>query len=231
MLRVIFCTLFCLLYSVQTYSQPTHLVIKDLRHGWKSYDQEARSWQPYLSATPSNTILFQLDLNRFQGADLLLVVPPNHSLLINHQLILVTQRVDSLLWSVDSLRAYYQLPTINLEIFSKRIKESEIQTLIVKNGQAGVANSEAAGFDSRESSEDNNVMIMGVLFVFFVLAIFRTLVYRVYNEYFLLSRAFSVRQKFELIDSQSTMSPVNLGFIFLYSVFVGGLVLNLASQI
>ncbi|PIB37287.1 hypothetical protein BFP72_18660 [Reichenbachiella sp. 5M10] len=216
-----------LLIGQAAWAQKTLHVVEDLKYSWKSYDEKLEQWIPYLSTSESHAVAVVLDLNDYQGSELLLVCPEGYSLFIQGQLVHVTADSDSLFWSIDSLKEAYRSPRIRVGLFSQQWQAAQVQTQVVRRAEHLLFEGEGLmHYWTRGTRKNGDVMILSSLLIFAMMVIFRTSLYRSFREYFSIGRAFAVRQRFELIASQSPFSLVNIGFMLLYALFVGGTMIN-----
>ncbi|MBU2914769.1 DUF4271 domain-containing protein [Reichenbachiella agariperforans] len=206
-------------------------VIKDLRYSWKNHEPNLKILVPYLSTSSVPAVTFDLNLNQYMGAELMLIVPANHSIYIEAALMTVTERRDTLLWSVDSLRSYYDQPSINLILYSKSWDSQGVSSWVVQTGDNVLVETGSELSEIYRSKGENDRMILASLTILSLMVIFRTYLYRLFHEYFLVSKSIRVRQNFELIAAQSPLSLITIGFIFLYAAFLAGAVLNLGLKL
>lgn len=225
--------LFCLILSVflpfSVHAQSYH-VVKDFRHEWQNHEPNLKVLVPYLSTSPTQSISFDLPLNQYAHSMLLIVCPEKYSVYIDQALVEVTSKADSLIYSIDSLRGLYPNGVVNVQLYSRRWNGARVETKIISEGSGRFLIDSRTDAPNPRASSNDDMMILGSLLVFAVMVVFRTQVYRLFKEYFTLIKTFRVRQKFDLITAQDPISPVSIGFMLMYALFIGAAVVNFSIK-
>lgn len=221
-----------LLFAVSCLAREELQVIKDLRYDWKTHEPNLKVLVPYLSENASaQSIIFFVDIKQYAGTKLLIDCPGGYSIYFNQRLFTVTEGTSKQFFSVDSLSTLHTEKPLEVELYSEHWNDKKIKTQVVRQGSSMIGNQETTFTQLSREVNNDDLMIIVNMFIFVVLIIFRTRVYRIFKEYFMVVRTFRVRQKFDLIAAQDPFSPMSIAFMVLYALFIGGAFLNLQLKL
>jgi len=220
--------LILLLVFTDITAQRQNQVVKDLKTTWKTYNEPSGYFVPFINNGNYKAIYCELDLSPYKKFNLELRVPAKHSIYINNKFVHLSTELEIIVWPIDSLVKVYKAPEFILTIFSTDLNPDIVDSYIAKKeGDRSNQLDSLLTWYFRESGYGMNVLTLSSFIILALIVIYRTTSYRLFTEYFSISKAIMVRQRFDLVGAHSPLSPVTLLFVMLYALMVGATVLHL----
>lgn len=202
------------------------IVIADLSYEWLVYDKEEGILFPYMGEQDIHDIYFQIPTDKYAGFHLQIFSNPGDFLYVNGKLCAEISS-SGLVISLDSMKAKIKNELL-FSIYSYNLEPTKVKTEVVKfDSGLGVSSGRVLVTDARLGIKDHDYLKLAFITVFGLLVIFRTVNVKLFNEYFAVHHAYSLRQRFEIITSQSFLSVYNLSYILLFACLISVSLLGL----
>lgn len=201
--------------------------LHNLRWDWEVYDEEAKHYVPFFKNPNTNLIRFELNFNKYKGSELKLQLAKGYFIWIENELVYHSANEGLVFLNLDSLQSVYDKAKVYMKIYSLRFSEQKISTVIVDREKRNYATSKYQFIETRINRNRTDLFIVISIITLSLIALFRSFNYRLFQEYFSLSRSLQLRQNFDLIAAHSPMAWPNIGFILFYAILVGNAIMNI----
>ncbi|MEO9803200.1 MAG: DUF4271 domain-containing protein [Reichenbachiella sp.] len=201
--------------------------LRNLRWDWEVYDEEVNQYVPFFKQPNTKAIRFKLDFNKYKNSEVKLLLTDNCFVWIEDELVYRTMGRELVFFSLDSIQAIYKKNEVNMTIFSPQFNEKKISTAIVNEEEGTYSISKDWLLKKRiDQSQIDSFIIISIV-TLSLIALFRSFNYRLFQEYFSLSRSLQLRQNFDLIIAHSPIAWPNIGFVIFYAILVGNSFMNI----
>lgn len=207
-------------------SEVNDVELHNLRWDWHSIDPETGQFVPYFQNSETTTIHFEIGLNRYRSAYLKFNLPTNTFCWIEQQLIFKSDDIRPLYLSIDSLRDVYSMSKLSITLYHENLEENLISTTVVNRNQSFQQKQDQEP-ELRYDLKQTDLFLIISIIVLLLIATFRTAHYRLFREYFSISKALQQRQNFDLITAYSPLAWPNIGFLIFYAILVGCSAINI----
>ncbi len=209
-------------------AQNREVEIEDLRHDWMVVDEETQHLLPYLPTHPTTTIYFDLDSKKHQGFELRIELQQDYFVFLNSHIIDHAPLPKTVYYAVDSLVKKATDQPLRFSVFSKKMIPANLKTTIIdRKGESILPRKKITEIQARIDKGHTDEFVTLTLILLGIIVSYRTIVYRTFSEYFSISNAISIRQRFELIVAQPLFSVVNLSFVLLYAGMAAASIYNI----
>ena len=213
----------CFLLSQSAFGE--NIELKNLRSDWYAYDEGTKQLLPFYRTSQNYAVQFDLNLKKYKGAQFKLNCPKDYFLWINEDLVHQFNGRDTY-FDVDSIYKVYSKDKLKIVIYGSDFIADSVETTIVKVVAKETNSDMHLFFAKRENSNSLNRFIQITIFTLALIAVFRTLNFRLFKEYFAFGKSLQTRQNFDLITAHSPLAWPNIGFIFFYAILVSNSSLN-----
>ena len=200
--------------------------LRNLRWDWEVYDNEVEHFVPYFKQNKTEAIRFEIDLNKYRGSTLKLVLPGNYFVWIDGKLVMDNLQYRTTYMALDSLNRIYAQSRISMTIYSDTFNGKAVETSIVNTQNGNSLSSEVSFFLQRKNKSQLDIFIIISIATLSLIALFRAFNNRLFQEYFSLTKSLQVRQNFDLITAHAPVAWPNIGFIIFYAILIGATVMN-----
>lgn len=204
------------------------LELRNLRWDWEVYDEDSDHFVPFYKQPNTQSVRFDLDLNKYRKAYLKLVLPEGYFIWIHGELVGASSVDMAKLFSLDSLYDVYDKGHLYVELYSKAFRASDVSTTIVNMETDDQVSAESTSIFPRKNHKEFDLFIIISVLTMSLIAIFRAFNFRLFTEYFSLAKSVQVRQNFDLITAHAPVAWPNIAFIIFYAVLVGNCAMNLS---
>lgn len=203
----------------------TGVLIANLAHEWRVFDEEKNQFFPYIKGDASQAIYFEVDHEIYSGFNLQIKLPEFTYLYLNARLFKYAEKAQFYELDIDSLAQRYHGELL-FSCYSDNPIDEKIESKVVgTNKVKGQSLSKQLALtETRTTYKGHDFLIVLSIFGFGMLLTFRSLNHRLFSEYFSIISAISVRQRFDAIVAQSNLSRANLSFVILYAFLIAGAV-------
>lgn len=219
-----FLILFGLFCTTGIYATDTEL--KNLRWDWEVFDYSEGHFVPYYELTNTQSIRFEINLNKYRNSHLKLILPKNYFIWIDDQLVEANLENSTKYLALDSLYALYDKGRLNMTIYSKWFDGDKVETVLVNQELEMSSLVEETVFLKRNNHSRLDRFVIISIITLSLIALFRTFYYRLFQEYFSISKSIQLRQNFDLITAHSPLAWPNIGFMLFYAVLIGNTAMN-----
>lgn len=207
-------------------AQVTDVELHNIRWDWHSHNDATNELVPFFGYKETTTIHFKVDLNKYRGSQLKFVLQENTFCWIEDQLIFRAQDSKPRYITVDSLKKIYDKNQLSFTLYNEALDARLIKTTIISQNKI-ISTEQQGGPELRKELSRSDTFIVISVLILLMIAVFRTAHFRLFREYFSLSRALQQRQSFDLITAYSPLAWPNIGFIIFYAVLIGCSVVNI----
>lgn len=225
------CFVLFLLSSVQGQESHDFVVVEELKPFWKIKSTD-NDLVPYLGETEIDIIYFELIPARYHGGTLQIRAGEDHYLFVDNKIHLRFSSNSITYFDIDSLKELRPGIPFWFGIYSENLNPVEISTVIVNKGKRKYEVSDASSLSPmvRNVVNDNEFLVMTICLLGLLL-ILRASRYKLFVEYLSPRRAFSIRQKSDVLTSLSPVTGDHLFFEGLYSLLISFALTYPASQL
>lgn len=209
-----------------SYNENQLIVTKDLRWEWRIYDYEEERHDYFSETSEAKSISFDVSLKDYSSQWLFLDLPKGHFVWIDSFLVKSTVDRTEFLFSTDSLWEKYSHNDINISIFSDDFDHSVVKTHIVRTSNLLTVDTVGNPVAKRNGNTKRNGLIVISILALLSVVVYRSINYRVFDEFLAVNRAFMVRQNFDLVNSKNSFSAINVAYMFFYSLVLTASMLN-----
>ena len=199
--------------------------VKDMKKSLLVYNSKQKSYVPYVYGTPfsANAASFILDTKENEGLHLNICTDGKSALFVQNDIVSLQKDGDCLLLDIDSLRSAYDQEVIFMTLYQKELNPNATTLQIVRRvDTAQVMDQAATGMEivPREFSSFKNYFIIGLLLILAFFAMLKATHARAFDEFYSISRTFSLRWKEDSIIAGRPVSSASFLFLLMYCLVV-----------
>ncbi len=215
------------LFYFPIYGQDQELHRESLRSYWESYDENTQSWVPWpaVKKKAPNLIRILVGRDQLKGRQIEISAGPATSAFFKNQIIGVSEKRRPLIIPGDSLLNISVNEFIEVRLFQNRGRFNDVNTHLIYPGGISFSAEDLGMAPSRPTDHFKTFFIAALLFLGGLLSVLTTIRPKATSEFFMISRAFALRDRDENLFKAKLFSDYNIGHLIFYA-FLAGMVLS-----
>ncbi len=192
-----------------------YVVIKDFIDEWNVFQNNKYESYKQKIGSPT-TIHFVVEANKYRGSYLHVTAAEPFTLFVNGQL--ASKSDEELRISVDSLKAFYKSPTLQISLHQNEILDNGLRTVLESKA---TTNQGASDPTALRSTSFRDFAIVGMVVLMILLIVIIQLNPKLASDYFSVTKIFSMREGDDSQAYSRITNSINILFYVYCSLMLG----------